>query len=35
MNRVDEVNAAVVFVLWTLQRRLPNAELGVESSSVN
>src|SRR5882672_2281009 len=35
MNRVDEVNAAVIFVLWTLQRRLPSAELGVESSSIN
>ena len=35
MNRVDEVNAAVIFVLWTLQRRLPNTESGVESSSIN
>lgn len=35
MNRVDEVNAAAVFILWTLQRRLPNTELDAESSSIN
>lgn len=34
MSRVDEVNAAIVFVLWTLQRRLHNAEF-IESSSIN
>jgi hypothetical protein len=35
MTRVDEVNSAVIFVVWTLQRRLPNSESGVESSSIN
>jgi hypothetical protein len=35
MARIDEVNSAVIFVLWTLQRRLPGSESGVESSSIN
>jgi hypothetical protein len=35
MTRVDEVNSAVVFVIWMLQRRLPLGDAGAETSFVN
>jgi hypothetical protein len=35
MNRVDQVNSAVIYVIWMLQRRLPVGESGAEASFVN
>lgn len=35
MNRVDQVNSAVIYVIWMLQRRLPARESGAEASFVN
>jgi hypothetical protein len=35
MNRVDQVNSAVIYVLWTLQRRMPATESSAEVTFVN
>ena len=35
MNRVDQVNSAVIYVIWMLQRRLPMGDSGAEASFVN
>lgn len=35
MNRVDQVNSAVIYVIWMLQRRLPVGESDSEASFVN
>lgn len=35
MTRVDDVNSAVVFVIWMLQRRLPGGDAGSETSFIN
>lgn len=34
-NRVDQVNSAVIYVIWMLQRRLPPGESAAEASFVN
>lgn len=34
-NRVDQVNTAVLYVIWMLQRRLPMGDSGAEASFVN
>lgn len=35
MNRVDQVNSAVIYVIWMLQRRLPAGESSAEATFVN
>jgi len=35
LNRVDQVNSAVIYVIWMLQRRLPMGESSAEATFVN
>lgn len=35
MNRVDQVNSAVIYVIWMLQRRLPVGQSDSDASFVN